>query len=206
ARTSRPFPPGRHQRPAGDLLRGRGDPRESLSAHPRGGALRRRGPRRRNDRAARSTLPLHLCAPLRRAGLPARHPGGTRRTHAEGDRDGGSPGVGAVLGYQGLPWSHRPGAPQLAKGRARPARVRVSPHLIASYTMPLARSAAVVIGSFPLGESDLLVTFFTRQHGKMRGVARHARRLRSRFGGALEPFTLGEMIAFEGRESDLVQI
>jgi DNA repair protein RecO (recombination protein O) len=70
----------------------------------------------------------------------------------------------------------------------------------------LARTAAVVIGSFPLGESDLLVTFFARQHGKIRGVARRARRPRSRFGGALEAFTLGELIFFDGGRSDLVQV
>jgi DNA repair protein RecO (recombination protein O) len=72
--------------------------------------------------------------------------------------------------------------------------------------VPLGRTAAVVIGSFPLGESDLLVTFFARQHGKLRGVARQARRARSRFGGALEAFTLGELIFFDGGRSDLVQV
>jgi len=72
--------------------------------------------------------------------------------------------------------------------------------------MALGRSAAVVIGSFPLGESDLLVTLFSRQHGKVRGVARSARRMRSRFSGALEVFTLGELIFFEGGRGDLVQI
>ena len=72
--------------------------------------------------------------------------------------------------------------------------------------MPLDRTAAVVIGSFPLGESDLCVTFFARSHGKVRGVARHARRMRSRFGGALEAFTLGELIFFDGGRSDLVQV
>lgn len=72
--------------------------------------------------------------------------------------------------------------------------------------MALGRSAAVVIGSFPLGESDVLVTFFTRQHGKLHGVARRARRMRSRFGGALETFTLGELIFFDGGRSDLVQV
>jgi DNA repair protein RecO (recombination protein O) len=70
----------------------------------------------------------------------------------------------------------------------------------------LGRSAAVVIGSFPLAESDVLVTFFTRQHGKLHGVARRARRMRSRFGGALETFTLGELIFFDGGRSDLVQV
>ncbi len=72
--------------------------------------------------------------------------------------------------------------------------------------MPLERSSAVVIGRFPLGESDRVVTFFTRRFGKVRGVAKAARRLRSRFGSALEPFTLGELVFFDGGRSELVQV
>jgi DNA repair protein RecO (recombination protein O) len=72
--------------------------------------------------------------------------------------------------------------------------------------MPLGRSAAVVIGSFPLGESDRAVTLFSRDFGKVRGVARAARRLRSRFGGALELFTLGQLVFFDSGRSDLVRI
>jgi DNA repair protein RecO (recombination protein O) len=70
----------------------------------------------------------------------------------------------------------------------------------------LGRSAAVVIGSFPLGESDRVVTFFARDVGRVRGVARAARRLRSRFGGALELFTLGELVFFDTGRSELVRI
>ncbi|MBI4638885.1 MAG: DNA repair protein RecO [Candidatus Rokubacteria bacterium] len=72
--------------------------------------------------------------------------------------------------------------------------------------MGLERSAAVVIGSFPLGESDRVVTFFTRQFGKVRGVAKAARRMRSRFAGALELFTLGELVFFDTGRSDLVRV
>ena len=72
--------------------------------------------------------------------------------------------------------------------------------------MALGKSAAVVIGSFPLGESDRVVTFFSRQHGKVRGVARAARRIRSKFGGALELLTLGELIFFDPGRSDLVRV
>jgi DNA repair protein RecO (recombination protein O) len=67
-------------------------------------------------------------------------------------------------------------------------------------------SAAVVIGSFPLGESDRVVTFFSRDFGRLRGVAKAARRLRSRFGGALELFTLGQLVFFDTGRSDLVRI
>jgi DNA repair protein RecO (recombination protein O) len=70
----------------------------------------------------------------------------------------------------------------------------------------LGTSAAVVVGSFPLGESDRVVTFFTREFGRLRGVAKAARRLKSRFGGALELFTLGELVFFDTGRSDLVRV
>jgi DNA repair protein RecO (recombination protein O) len=72
--------------------------------------------------------------------------------------------------------------------------------------MALGRSAAVVIGSFPLGESDRLVTFFSRDFGRVRGVARAARRIKSRFGGSLELFTLGTLVFFDTGRSELVRI
>jgi DNA repair protein RecO (recombination protein O) len=72
--------------------------------------------------------------------------------------------------------------------------------------MGLGRSAAVVIGSFPLGESDRVVTFFSRDFGRVRGVARAARRIKSRFGGALELFTLGQLVFFDTGRSELVRI
>ncbi len=72
--------------------------------------------------------------------------------------------------------------------------------------MALGRSQAVVIGSFPLGESDRVVTFFSREFGKIRGVAKSARRMRSRFGSALELLTQGELLFFDSGRSDLVQI
>jgi DNA repair protein RecO (recombination protein O) len=72
--------------------------------------------------------------------------------------------------------------------------------------MALGKSAAVVIGSFPLGESDRVVTFFSRQYGKVRGVAKAARRIRSRFAGALELGTLGELVFFDTGRSELVRV
>jgi DNA repair protein RecO (recombination protein O) len=70
----------------------------------------------------------------------------------------------------------------------------------------LGKTAAVVIGSFPLGESDRLVTFYSRDFGKIRGVAKSARRIRSRFGSALELCTLGELVFFDGGRSELVRV
>jgi DNA repair protein RecO (recombination protein O) len=72
--------------------------------------------------------------------------------------------------------------------------------------MALYKTRAVVIGRRPFGESDRLVDFYTHDHGKVRGIARSARRPRSRFGSALELFTLGEMVFFDTGRSELVQV
>jgi DNA repair protein RecO (recombination protein O) len=55
--------------------------------------------------------------------------------------------------------------------------------------MALKESEAIVLRSYPLREADLLVTLFTRAEGKVRGVARSAKKSKRRFGGALEPLT-----------------
>jgi DNA repair protein RecO (recombination protein O) len=72
--------------------------------------------------------------------------------------------------------------------------------------MPLKDSEAVVLRSYPLREADLLVTFFTRAEGKVRGVARSAKKSKRRFGGALEPLTCVKLY-YEDREGqDLARI
>src|SRR5579862_2409907 len=56
--------------------------------------------------------------------------------------------------------------------------------------MALHESEAIVLRTYPLREADLLVTLFTRVEGKVRGVARSAKKSKKRFGGALEPLTV----------------
>jgi DNA repair protein RecO (recombination protein O) len=55
--------------------------------------------------------------------------------------------------------------------------------------MALRESEAIVLRTYPFREADLLVTLFTRLEGKVRGVARSAKKSKRRFGGALEPLT-----------------
>ena len=55
--------------------------------------------------------------------------------------------------------------------------------------MALRESEAIVLRTYPFREADLLVTLFTRAEGKVRGVARSAKKSKRRFGGALEPLT-----------------
>lgn len=65
---------------------------------------------------------------------------------------------------------------------------------------------AIVLRTWPFHEADLLVSLFTRERGKVKGVARHAMRSRRRFGGALEPAT--QVIAHytERPREDLVRM
>jgi DNA repair protein RecO (recombination protein O) len=72
--------------------------------------------------------------------------------------------------------------------------------------MPLKESEAVVLRSYPLREADLLVTFFTRAEGKVRGVARSAKKSKRRFGGALEPLTCVKVYYEDREQQDLARI
>ncbi|MDE2060423.1 MAG: DNA repair protein RecO [candidate division NC10 bacterium] len=63
--------------------------------------------------------------------------------------------------------------------------------------MPLQTTEAIVVGGHNLGEADRIIPFFTRRLGKIRAVAKGARRVRSRYGGTLELFTLGQLVFFE---------
>ena len=48
---------------------------------------------------------------------------------------------------------------------------------------------AVVLRTWPIHEADQIVSLFTRDFGKIKGIAKSAARSRRRFGGALEPMT-----------------
>ena len=51
------------------------------------------------------------------------------------------------------------------------------------------RANAIVLKHVDWGEADRILTIFTREHGKLRVVARGVRKIRSRRAGHLEPFT-----------------
>lgn len=55
--------------------------------------------------------------------------------------------------------------------------------------MAATQSEAVILRTWPIHEADLIVSLFTRDHGKIKGVAKSAMKSRRRFGGALEPMT-----------------
>jgi DNA repair protein RecO (recombination protein O) len=65
---------------------------------------------------------------------------------------------------------------------------------------------AIVLRTWPFHEADLLVSLFTREQGKVKGVARHAMKSRRRFGGALEPATHVLAHYTERPKQDLVRL
>ena len=65
---------------------------------------------------------------------------------------------------------------------------------------------AIVLRTWPFHEADLLVSLFTREQGRVKGVARHAMRSRRRFGGALEPMTYVRASYSEKPKQELVRL
>jgi len=72
--------------------------------------------------------------------------------------------------------------------------------------VPLYTADALILRTYKLGEADRIVVFLTRDRGKKRGVAKYARRPRSRFSASLEPLTEVRMAYFEHERRELVGI
>lgn len=65
--------------------------------------------------------------------------------------------------------------------------------------MPTYTDEGVILRTIKLGEADRIVTILTKLHGKIRAVARGARRTKSRFGGRLEVFNRDQFLIHTGR-------
>ena len=72
--------------------------------------------------------------------------------------------------------------------------------------MPLRESDSIVLKTYNLAEADRIVVLFTREFGMVRGVAKGARRLKSKFGSMLEPFSEVHVEYFEKEERELVSL
>jgi DNA repair protein RecO (recombination protein O) len=72
--------------------------------------------------------------------------------------------------------------------------------------MSVLTSEAVILRTWPVHEADLIVSFFTRDYGRMRGVAKSALRSRKRFGGSLEPMTHARAWFAERPRQELVRL
>ncbi|MSV35239.1 MAG: DNA repair protein RecO [Bryobacterales bacterium] len=72
--------------------------------------------------------------------------------------------------------------------------------------MPARVSETFVLRTYPFREADLVVSFLTRDLGKLRGVARRARRPKSPFGSGLERLSRVRMAYFQRENAELVSL
>lgn len=72
--------------------------------------------------------------------------------------------------------------------------------------MPLRHTQAIVLRSYRVGEADKIVVFLSPELGKLRGMAKGARRPRSQFGASLEIGTEVALTFFEKENQELVRV
>jgi DNA repair protein RecO (recombination protein O) len=72
--------------------------------------------------------------------------------------------------------------------------------------MGLENAEAIILDVFDLHDQDRIVTLLTRERGKVRGVARAARRKYSRFAGQLQPLAKARVVWFESSGRELVRL
>jgi len=72
--------------------------------------------------------------------------------------------------------------------------------------MPLVETESLILKTYDLAEADKIVVLLSREHGILRGVAKGAKRLKSRFGSALEPFSTVRVTYFQKEVQELVKI
>lgn len=67
----------------------------------------------------------------------------------------------------------------------------------------IARSDGLVLRTYRSTESSLVVVLYTQMHGKLRLLAKGARRPNSRFGASLQPLTYGHYVYYRRETRDL---
>ncbi len=74
------------------------------------------------------------------------------------------------------------------------------------FLMPLYKTPAIILHTLTYGESDQIVTFYTLDFGKVKGIAKGAKRSRKRFGARLEIASYVKVTFFEKETSSLVRL
>jgi DNA repair protein RecO (recombination protein O) len=72
--------------------------------------------------------------------------------------------------------------------------------------MALVETESLILKSYNLAEADKIVVLLTHDHGIVRGVAKGAKRLKSKFGSGLEPFSTVRVTYFQKEVLELVSI
>jgi len=72
--------------------------------------------------------------------------------------------------------------------------------------MPIRQSEALVLRTYPYQDASLVVSFFSRDLGKLRGIARSVRRPKGRFGASLERLSHSRIQYHQKQTVELVRI
>jgi DNA repair protein RecO (recombination protein O) len=72
--------------------------------------------------------------------------------------------------------------------------------------VPSRVSEALVLRTYPLKEADLVVSFLTRDQGRLRGVAKRARRPKGGFGAGLERLSYVRLKYYQRETRELVNL
>ncbi len=68
--------------------------------------------------------------------------------------------------------------------------------------MPLYKTEGIVLHQFDLGEADRIITYYTRDRGKVKAVAKGVRRARSSLAGSTQLFTYADLLIYSGKSLD----
>lgn len=72
--------------------------------------------------------------------------------------------------------------------------------------MPTIRDQAICIRHWDFSETSQTVSFLTREHGLLRGLAKGSKREKGSFSGGIDLLTIGEVVAIVKRERDLATL
>ncbi len=67
----------------------------------------------------------------------------------------------------------------------------------------IVKTEAIVLKSFDFRETSKIVTFYTRQFGKVKGVLKGIRKDSRKFGSSVDKFSLNDIVFYQYRNSDI---
>ncbi len=72
--------------------------------------------------------------------------------------------------------------------------------------MPQLSSQAIILQTIDYAEWDRIVSLYTKDFGRIRGIAKGAKRSQKRFGSTLEPFTHNEVVFVDKETHGLIRL
>jgi len=66
------------------------------------------------------------------------------------------------------------------------------------------KTEGIILKQFDIGEADKIITIYTEDRGKVRAVARGARKAKSNIAGSVQPFSYSRFIIYKGKSLDSI--